>query len=113
MARPCPNQVETANGWHCPELMRLRDELARVKEENKRLKDENRRLKKERGREPRSPMEEVFGDSTPSSQRLKPVSSEENRARRGGAKPGHVIYRNYRTAHVDPDPAAVAAMKKN
>ena len=30
-----------------------------------------------------------------------------------GAKPGHVIYRNYRTAHVDPDPAAVAAMKKN
>ena len=89
MARPCPNQVETATGWYCPEVMRLRDELARVKEENKRLKDENRRLKKEKGREPRSPMEEVFGDSTPSSQRLKPVSSEENRARRGGAKPGH------------------------
>ena len=61
MARPCPNQVETATGWYCPEVMSLRDELARVKEENKRLKDENRRLKKEKWLELRSPMEEVFG----------------------------------------------------
>ncbi len=108
MARPCPNQVETANGWHCPELMRLRDQIARLREENKRLKDENRRLRKQMGREPRSPMEEVFGDSTPSSQRLKPVSSEENRARRGGAKPGHAPHCRHSAAPETADEIRLA-----
>lgn len=55
-----------------------------------RLRKENARLRKQLGKEHRTIDERQFGSSTPSS-KLPPKgnSSEENRVRQGGARPGH------------------------
>ncbi|MGI5867915.1 MAG: IS66 family transposase [Kiritimatiellia bacterium] len=55
-----------------------------------RLREDNKRLRAKLRRQERTALEEPFGSSTPSSKRLvKPSSTPERRARRGGAKPGH------------------------
>ena len=68
---------------YCKGCLEKQQTIDRLVEEVKRLKDKLRRQE-------RTALEEPFGASTPSSKRLvKPSSTPENRARRGGAKPGH------------------------
>ena len=68
---------------YCKGCLEKQQTIDRLVEEVKRLKDKLRRQE-------RTALEEPFGASTPSSKRLvKPSSTPENRAKRGGAKPGH------------------------
>lgn len=72
----------------CLEKMREIDRLKRkINRQSKRLAS----LEKKLGERLRSPDELPFGDSTPSSRRpFKDNASDENRQRKGGARPGHV-----------------------
>ena len=68
---------------YCKGCLEKQQTIDRLVEEVKRLKDKLRRQE-------RTALEEPFGASTPSSRRLvKPSSTPENQAKRGGARPGH------------------------
>ena len=82
----CPHYQETDGGWCCLETLRQRDEKAELKEALARANAEIKRLKAERAK---APLEGVFEEGTPSSQRLKETSPEERVARKGGARQGH------------------------
>jgi hypothetical protein len=74
----------------CLDCLRYRRERDEARREVKRLKQENRRLREELGRAHRSIHEPPFGSSTPSSkQPVKPNTTAERQARKGGARPGH------------------------
>jgi transposase len=65
-------------------------EIDRLKKERDRLRREVARLKERLGRKDRTIHEAPFGSATPSSKlAVKPNSSEENRGKMGGARPGH------------------------
>lgn len=71
----------------CLEKMVRIDRLCRQVE---RLRQENASLKDQLGRRQRTDDERPFGSATPSAKLpFKPNGSEENRARKGGARPGH------------------------
>lgn len=82
----CEHYLETDNGYCCLERQRLLDENAELREKLARASAEIKRLRAERVK---TPMEAQFEEGTPSSQRLKNTSSEEQVARKGGAKEGH------------------------
>ena len=64
----CPHYQETDGGWCCLETLRQRDENAELKEALARANAEIKRLRAERTK---APLEGVFEEGTPSSQRLK------------------------------------------
>ena len=72
---------------NCLRHLRERDEALR---RAKKLERENRDLREKLNRANRTIHEPPFGSSTPSArQPLKPNTTEERQARKGGAKPGH------------------------
>jgi transposase len=74
----------------CRDCLRLKRELHAEKRENKKLRKENKALREEKGCAHRTINEAPFGSSTPSSKLvIKPGTTEERQARKGGAKPGH------------------------
>lgn len=79
----CPACPDPRHTGGCAVVLRLVERLERLEEQNRQYRDKLRYQE-------RSGREEPFGSSTPSSKRLvKANSTEENRARRGGAAPGH------------------------
>lgn len=69
-----------------------------------RLKAENERLRSKLSRQERTAKETPFGASTPSSQKLIKASSlEKNRAKKGGAKPGHKGHGRTSVCEADAD----------
>lgn len=79
--------VQFASRIQCGLCLEKQAEIFKLKEEVDRLKAENARLKR---KEEKVQNQGIFGSSTPSAQRpFKEKSSEKNREKRGGAKPGH------------------------
>jgi len=69
-----------------------------------RLKVENERLRRKLNRQERTAKEAPFGTSTPSSMKLVKASSpEDNRAKKGGARPGHKGYGRTSVCEDDAD----------
>lgn len=83
-AATCVRKGFLPNGSiRCQDCFNKNLEIDKLREKVKSLQDALRRKE-------RSTREKPFGENTPSSKGIKANSNEENRAKNGGAKPGHI-----------------------
>ena len=99
----CPHYRETAGGWCCSLRLQYEEQIAALKDALAREKAKVRRLQAKLGSAPATEFEAKFGDGAPSSQRLKETSSEEDAAKKGGAKPGHKCHPRRGATQEDAD----------
>jgi len=97
----------------CHDCLRLKRELRAAKRELEKLRKENKALRAEKGCAHRTINEAPFGSSTPSSKLvLKPGTTEERQARKGGAKRGHRGAGRKSQAHRPQRPTEVVRVSK-
>lgn len=94
----------TLRAGRCQGCLEKSIKIDKLRRENEQLRDEVASLRRKTGLEHRTIDEAPFGSSTPSARLpVKPNSPEQNRASRGGARPGHKGHGRRSIAKEDAD----------